>query len=327
MDHRLESLKTWLTTALKSTKFSVQPASEDASFRRYFRVTTEQGTYIAMDAPPIQEPIAPFIKTCTALVHQQVNAPHIYAQNQEDGFLLLADFGNQNYLDQLKHNANYLYACAIKSLVQIQRGVFEQAELDIPLYNHELLNNELDVFVEWFVEHHCQTELSIDQQQQWHSLKTLLIESCLEQPQVWVHRDYHSRNLMVTEINNPGVIDFQDMVIGPISYDLVSLFKDCYIEWPRARQLDWCNQYYQLAEQQLPEFQFTEQQLIRWYDLTGLQRHLKVLGVFCRLNYRDGKTHYMHDLPLVKKHVQNVFECQAELQPFQTFIYGLINER
>lgn len=325
MDQRLNLLEKWLVRTLNGDNFRLEPASEDASFRRYFRVVTDNNSsFIAMDAPPQQEPLTAFIETCSALAIQQVNSPKIFAKNIEHGFLLLEDFGNTNYLDQLTDNPDVLYQAAIKEAIKIQRGRFDQADFSLPLYDQTMLNTELEVFIEWFVQRHRQLQLNEHQQQLWQSLKNDLIASCLEQPQVWVHRDYHCRNLMVTKTDLPGVIDFQDMVIGPISYDLVSLFKDCYIEWPRAKQLAWCKDYCEQAKQQFPQFQFD--QFTRWYDLTGLQRHLKVLGVFCRLNYRDNKAHYMNDLPLVKKYVREVFQHQSELQKYQSFICELIDD-
>lgn len=322
VDKRLNQLSEWLNHELSMTILTIEPASADASFRRYFRATleidkphTEQQsvkTVIVMDAPPDKEPIDSFIAIAQALAKLDIHAPEIVAINQPQGFLLLEDLGNRTYLDELHKNADSLYNDAIDALIKLQSGKMSPVGWPLPSYDATKLEEEMDLFTQWYMNRHLGQSLSKQQQQSWSALKHMLIATCQEQPQVWVHRDYHSRNLMITEDQSPGVIDFQDMVVGPISYDLASLFKDCYIEWPRAQQLNWLASYQHKAQTKL-NINFTDsEQLIRWFDLTGLQRHLKVLGIFCRLYYRDGKEQYLNDLPLVAKYVLDVFNhCSA----------------
>ena len=320
MDKRLTKLKTWLLSVLDEPLISLTPASSDASFRRYFRAHTKTASFVIMDAPPKKEPLDQFIKIDTTLLKQGVHAPLILAQNIEEGFLMLEDLGDKTYLNELKQPDQSLYRDAIKSLIQIQLGTFEQKEFNLPNYDHKLLDQELNLFESWYCQKHLAISLSDDQKNIWDTSKKFLIENCLEQPQVWVHRDFHSRNLMRVDSNSPAVIDFQDMVLGPISYDLASLFKDCYIEWPREIQLQWLEVYLEHLEDKIPKLNVSIQQLTRWVDLTGLQRHLKVLGVFSRLYYRDGKSNYLDDMPLVKKYIREVVLLYPELSEFASFI-------
>lgn len=298
-------------------------ASADASFRRYFRVHTARQTKIAMDAPPEQEKLLPFIETAEALRRQNVHTPAIYAENHDEGFLLLEDLGNQSYLQELNEQPDKLYSKALQALIQLQRGVIDQPNFQAPIYNESRLAQEMDLFEDWYLRRHLDQKLSAGQSLIWQDTKELLIKVCVTQPQVWVHRDYHSRNLMVVPENSPAVIDFQDLVIGPIAYDLASIFKDCYIEWPRQQQLEWLQQYFEQSTRELSIFEYSFDQLVRWYDLTGLQRHLKVLGIFCRLNYRDGKAQYMEDLTLVRKYIVEVLDHYPELNVFKNFFTKL----
>ncbi len=270
-----------------------------------------------MDAPPERENTEPFIAGAKALAEQQVHAPVIYHQQIEHGFLLLEDLGSRVYLAELAQASEHLYTQAIGALIKIQKGTHEQAGLELPRYSESLLNDEMELFASYFLSKHLCVQPAGNAQKIWNETKQFLCHASLSQPQVWVHRDYHSRNLMITEQNSPGVIDFQDMVIGPIAYDLASLFKDCYIEWPRSQQHVWLREYYESLDTDLTSNTFSLQDLIRWVDLTGLQRHLKVLGIFCRLNYRDGKDQYMNDLPLVAKYVLEVLPLYSELRSFE----------
>lgn len=323
MDNRLEKLELWLNGISAEPIEKISIASADASFRRYFRVHTQGKTQIAMDAPPDREKLLPFIKTATALKQQNIHTPEIYAQNLDDGFLLIEDLGDTSYLQELPQHSDDLYQKAIGTLIQLQCGVQDQPQFQAPNYNENRLVQEMDLFEDWYLRRHLDYKLSAGQCLIWQDVKELLVKTCESQPQVWVHRDYHSRNLMVVEENCPAVIDFQDLVIGPITYDLASIFKDCYIEWSRDRQLAWLRLYFDRAQQKLPlaEIQFSD--LVRWYDLTGLQRHMKVLGIFCRLNYRDGKDQYMEDLPLVRKYVVEVLDLYPELKVFKNFFNKL----
>ena len=315
MDQRLSTIKSWLSDVLNSEDFTITPASSDASFRRYFRVSQAESTWIVMDAPPSQEDTGPFIKVSQFLNSQSLHVPNIIAQNSEMGFLLLSDLGSQPYLDMLNnHSADDLYRDAIDSLIKIQCS--DPTGIDLPRYDSKLLQTELNLFPEWFLERHF--ELSPPAFLQ--PLFDTLIDNALSQSQVVVHRDYHSRNLMVDSKQNPGIIDFQDAVIGPITYDLVSLLRDSYISWPEDKLEAWVHYYFDTAQQHglLPSCDITT--FTRWFDLMGLQRHLKVLGIFCRLNYRDDKPNYMADLPQTLRYVLQVSRRYDNLQPLADFL-------
>jgi len=317
LDKRLSLLKQWLDSQLNFKLTDLKPASEDASFRRYFRLFTASNTYIVMDAPPDREKIDSFLSVAKALTKQHIHAPAIHHHSEKHGFIVMEDLGNRTYLNDLIQNSEPLYSAAIDTLILLQRGHLDQPSFALPSYTENLLNNEMELFNKYFLNKHLKSKLNINSKKVWADTKEFLCRECLAQPQVWVHRDYHSRNLMITAKHSPGVIDFQDMVLGPIAYDLASIFKDCYIEWPRQKQHEWLAEYHQKLLSQSPEHSFSLDTLIRWVDLTGLQRHLKVLGIFCRLNYRDGKEQYMGDLPLVAKYVLEVIKLYPELDSFK----------
>ena len=318
MDIRLNLISDWLKNQLNLKINDLSPASADASFRRYFRAQTPQGSLIIMDAPPEKESITGFIEIAQALSSIGVHTPEVKAKDIQQGFLLLEDLGNVTYLEKLLSNSNNLYSDAIDSLILIQKGE-QQSTLDIPQYDAEKLEQEMDLFDTWFIKKHLKLDTDKNMQNSWTDCKTHLIDACLKQPQTWVHRDYHSRNLMVTKTNSPGIIDFQDMVKGPFTYDLASIFKDCYIEWSREKQLSWLEEYRLKAQQEsmFDSEPFSPEQLTQWFDLTGLQRHLKVLGIFCRLYYRDGKDQYLNDLPLVAKYVLETLSLYPQLSSFR----------
>ena len=310
-------LKDWLASLTEYSLSDIRPASADASFRRYFRVTDQNdgNTYVVMDAPPDKEDCTPFIHVAHLLRGVGVNAPEILKENNEQGFLLLSDLGDQPYLDHLSNErADDMYADAISALIQMQT-----IKNDLPAYDEQRLRDEMDLFESWYLNKHLDVVLNDKQKSDLKTTFSLLIESALEQPQVFVHRDYHSRNLMLLDKDNPGVIDFQDAVIGPITYDLVSLFKDCYIEWPGDKIKNWLDDYLQKSGHA-----FNKQQLIRWFDLMGVQRHLKVLGIFSRLNYRDGKAQYLNDLPLTLKYVVDTCKRYQQLEPLQHLLEQLV---
>jgi len=318
---RLSQLKQWLESLAENTYTNLQPASADASFRQYFRVTNKNDnkTYIIMDAPPEKEDSRPFMLVTNLIRRVEVNAPNIIAVDVKQGFLLLDDLGNRPYLDELNDDsAEKLYIDAIEALLKLQNidGV-------LPAYDAQLLQTEMDLFETWYLNRHLDTELNKAQKAVLNNIFKLLIKNAEEQPQVFVHRDYHSRNLMITDDNNPGVIDYQDAVFGPISYDLVSLFKDCYIEWPREKIEHWLDHY--LAR--LTPHRFIEKRtLVRWFDLMGVQRHLKVLGIFARLNYRDGKAQYLDDLPLTLKYIIDACNRYDELKPLKLLLEDTISQ-
>lgn len=306
IDHRLEQLKHWLQHDLNLADYSIEPASADASFRRYFRITTAQQTWVAMDAPPDRENCQPFVHIAHMIEAAGVQAPHIYQHSQEQGFMLLSDLGSIPYLSKLDlHSAEHLYHDAIHSLIKMQT-----LKNGLPLYDSKLLQFEMSLCPDWYFAKHLQRNLTTRQHEILQNTFDILTHNALQQPQVFVHRDYHSRNLMVTASDNPGVIDFQDAVMGAISYDLVSLLKDCYIAWPRHKVEDWVR-YFLDHNPQTAHISFS--QFMRWFDLMGAQRHIKVLGIFARLNHRDGKSGYLRDIPRVLAYVFDTCERYAEL--------------
>jgi len=312
---RLSQLKQWLESLAENTYTQLEPASADASFRQYFRVTdnTNGKTYIVMDAPPEKEDSRPFMLVTDLIRRAEVNAPQIIAADAKQGFMLLDDLGSRPYLDELNNDsADKLYVDAIEALLKLQN-----IDGMLPKYDAKLLQTEMDLFESWYLNRHLNINLSKTQKAVLNSTFKLIIQSAEEQPQVFVHRDYHSRNLMITDSNNPGVIDYQDAVFGPITYDLVSLFKDCYIEWPREKIEHWLDLY--LAR--LTPHRFIEKHtLVRWFDLMGVQRHLKILGIFARLNYRDGKAQYLNDLPLTLKYILDTCERYPELKSLKLLL-------
>ncbi len=306
----------WLKNDLLLTIDSWEPASSDASFRRYFRVMAAEGQFIVMDAPPEKENIEPFIRIAGLLARSQVNVPTIFQQNLTDGFLLLEDFGSQCFLDQLNtNNVTELYQSAFNTLFKIQSYTAIQ-DCGLPDYNEPLLQRELGIFEEWFLNQLLDIQIPASI---WESVRNTLVNSALEQPVTCVHRDYHSRNLMVLDDDSPGVIDFQDAVIGPITYDLVSLLRDCYIAWPNQQVEHWMTQYHnRLLQAKL--IACNPARFKRWFDLMGLQRHLKAIGIFSRLHLRDGKSNYLNDIPRTLNYVKTVCTIYPELVEFSDFL-------
>jgi aminoglycoside/choline kinase family phosphotransferase len=316
---RLPQLQHWLASIADHDLADIRPASSDASFRRYFRATDRNTgqTFIVMDAPPDKEDSEPFIHVTRLLRSVGVNAPDIITMDVDHGFLLLDDLGDQQYLDHLDQNSSdLLYNDALIALINMQR-----IENHLPPYDKQRLQDEMGLFEPWYLNRHLGIKLDQHQQSTLLSVFDLLTESALQQPRVFVHRDYHSRNLMLVEKNNPGVIDYQDAVIGPVTYDLVSLLKDCYIEWPRKKIEQWLDNYLQLTPVSIP---VDRNQFIRWFDLMGVQRHLKVLGIFARLNYRDGKSQYLDDLPLTLKYVIDACNQYDELSPLLNLLESTV---
>lgn len=312
---RLNQIDNWLKSQLPSTPFHFESASSDASFRRYFRVTANDKTWILMDAPPEQEDTDPFIKVASFLFKHGINVPEIVAKDKGLGFLLLTDFGSTAYLDQLSsQSVDTLYRAAIDSLIDIQ--LIKSNEAQLADYDKALLQREMDLFPSWFLDKHFGITPPPFLQQTFDAL----INNAVEQPQVIVHRDYHSRNLMHTKDNSPGIIDFQDAVIGPISYDLVSLLRDCYISWPQQKLNEFIGYYLSQSQAKGLLLGISTEQFTRWFDLMGLQRHIKVLGIFCRLNYRDNKPNYIDDLPLTLHYVQQVSAKYPEFSQLHHFL-------
>jgi len=314
-DARLALIHDWVSTGLALRSRAIEPASSDASFRRYFRVsTTDDRTFIVMDAPPGKEDVRPYVKVTRLLEATGVHVPHIHEMDVERGLLLLEDLGSTQYLTRLNagDDPDAMYGDALKALAAIQvKGRDGAAEL--APYDRAALMREMALLPEWFVAKHLALELSAEEKATIDAAFEFLTREALAQPVVFVHRDYHSRNLMVTPQNNPGVIDFQDALAGPVGYDLVSLLKDCYISWPRERVERWVSAYREQLLKLGGPGGSSEREFVRWFDLIGVQRHLKVLGIFARLWYRDGKSGYLADLPLTLDYVRTTCARYPEL--------------
>lgn len=300
------------------------PASADASFRRYFRVSHNSETSIVMDAPPRHEDCTPFLHVARLFGEAGVHVPAIRAQNLEDGLLLLSDLGNATYLSELTDSsADRLYGEAIDALVTIQLASRPDT---LPPYDEALLQREMHLLPDWYINKHLQAELSASQRESLERTFALITLNNLSQPKVYVHRDYHSRNLMVSS-PNPGVLDFQDAVYGPITYDLASLFKDAYITWEEARVLDWCIRYWEKARKAGLPVNADFYEFYRDFEWMGVQRHIKVLGIFARLYHRDGKTAYLKDMPLVMNYLRKACERYAPLHSLLRLLDELENRQ
>ncbi len=329
-DVRLQHLKVWLDEQL-AILFADQgwgavppatltAASSDASFRRYFRWEGEGRSFVVMDAPPPQENCKPFVDIDFLLAKSGINVPKIYAEDLERGFLLLNDLGNKTYLDVIdSENADALFSDALQALL-----AFQQLPMVAPLpsYDVALLRRELELFPEWYVKRELGVELDSTQQQQWQRISDLLIDSALAQPKVLVHRDYMPRNLMLSE-PNPGVLDFQDAVYGPVTYDVTCLFKDAFLSWPEERVRGWLESYWQQASALNIPVQPDFEDFLRASDLMGVQRHLKVIGIFARICHRDGKPRYLADVPRCFSYIEAVIARRPELAELQALFTSL----
>ena len=312
-DVRRDALARWLAPHLRGVPFTLTAASEDASFRRYWRATLADGaTYVVMDAPPDKEDCRPFVRVARMLVDAGVHAPQVLAQDLDQGFLLLSDLGTRTYLEHLNgKNAAELFADATDALLRWQLATRPG---ELPPYGEALLRREMSLFPEWYVEKHLRKELSASQRETLEKLFKVLVDSALAQPVVYVHRDYMPRNLMVCE-PNPGVLDFQDAVLGPITYDMVSLVRDAFISWEEERVLDWSVRYWEKAKRAGLPVAADFGEFWRAFEWMGLQRHLKVLGIFARINYRDGKPKYLADTPRFIEYANSVSKRYRELAP------------
>jgi aminoglycoside/choline kinase family phosphotransferase len=315
---RVELLTRWLRRDLGLPDFELAPASADASFRRYFRVTFGGESRIVMDAPPEREDIGPFVQIGRRLRAIGLNVPEIHAENAAEGFLLLGDLGSRDYLAALDAgSADRLYGDAFGALAALQ--ACGPAAGELPPYDRALLRREMELFRDWYLGRHLKLALSEAEQRMLDATFERLADEALAQPQVPVHRDYHSRNLMVAP-HNPGILDFQDAVHGAVTYDLISLLRDAYIEWPWERVAAWALGYHDLAVDHGILRGRGEEAFLRGFDLMAAQRHLKVLGIFARLNYRDGKGRYLADLPLVLRYLREEAARRPELRPLSDFI-------
>ena len=329
-DLRLQQLEVWLDEQLpilfNAQGWGVVPpatltaASSDASFRRYFRWEGGGRTFVVMDAPPPQENCKPFVDIAYLLSTSGINVPKIYAQDLPRGFLLLNDLGRKTYLDVINdENADQLFADAIDALL-----AYQQLPMDAPLpsYDVALLRRELELFPEWYVRRHLGLELDTRQQALWQRVSDHLIDSALAQPKVLVHRDYMPRNLMISE-PNPGVLDFQDAVYGPVTYDITCLFKDAFLSWPQARVREWQRDYWERAGQAGIPVQPDFEDFLRASDLMGVQRHLKVIGIFARICHRDGKPRYLADVPRFFAYIEAVLADRPELSELAELLTSL----
>ncbi|MGH1460622.1 MAG: aminoglycoside phosphotransferase family protein [Neptuniibacter sp.] len=320
MDARLDLLEEWLheimpgLSGFDREQWQVVPVSGDASFRRYFRVLSGANSWIAVDAPPEKEDSQPFIAVAETLLEQGVAVPRIYRFDLDQGFMLLSDLGDELYLGHLDDDkVDRLYTEALDALLLIQECAgLKQGVL--PPYDHALLTREVELFRDWFLQKLLGLELSDDEQSEVGRLFHYVIDSALEQPVVFVHRDYHSRNIMYREGQAPGIIDFQDAVLGPVTYDLVSLLRDCYIAWPDEQVYRWVEEYRLKligSGKMMPDSRHFQ----RWFDLMGAQRHLKAIGIFSRLLIRDGKPGYLEDIPRTFAYLLSVARKTYELEP------------
>lgn len=314
---RQQQLVQWLKSLYPGEQFTLAPASADASFRRYFRVTFTAGqTLIIMDAPPQHEDCRPFLHVAKLFEAAGTHVPHVYAHNLEQGFLLLSDLGNTTYLQALSGSnagtAKELYGAATGALIKIQLA---SRENELPPYDEALLLREMRLFPEWYIGKHLGITLSDAQHTKLENVFQRIIFNNLAQPRVYVHRDYHSRNLMRIEENNPGILDFQDAVYGPITYDLASLFKDAYICWEEAEIIDWLIRYWENARNAGLSVHSDFSEFYRDYEWMGVQRHLKVLGIFARLYHRDGKDGYLKDSPRVMTYLRAACARYIDLKP------------
>lgn len=333
VDGRLEGLEAWLHTCLPALFVArgwgvpgaarLTPASSDASFRRYFRWEDGARSLIVMDAPPPQEDCRPFVKVASLLAGAGVHVPEILAADLDRGYLLLPDLGRQTYLEVIDEgNADALFEDALKALVAFQRLPVEGL---LPAYDEALLRRELQLFPDWYLARHLGVTLAGEALVAWERTCELLVASALDQPRVLVHRDYMPRNLMLSS-PNPGVLDFQDAVFGPVTYDVTCLFKDAFLSWPEARVEAWLRRYWQLAQDAGIPLPASFAEFQRASDLMGAQRHLKVIGIFARICHRDGKPKYLGDVPRFFAYLDTVIARRPELAPLGELLAGLPKE-
>lgn len=330
MDDRLATLERWIAALHPQDEWTIAPASADASFRRYFRVRFAapsrvhgHASAIVMDAPPAKEDCRPFIRVARLFAEAGVNVPALLAEDLAQGFLLLGDLGDTTYLQVLApDSADALYRDAIEALVTIQRASRPDV---LPAYDRALLERELRLFPEWYVARQLGRTLSAAESAVLERTFEMVLANNLAQPPVYVHRDYHSRNLMRTA-PNPGILDFQDAVYGPITYDLVSLLRDAYIHWPEERVLDWAIRYWERARKAGLPVSDDFAAFYRDFEWMGVQRQIKVVGIFARLAHRDGKHRYLADQPLVLAYLRSACRRYNALNPFAALLDALAGE-
>lgn len=321
MVDRQNALKEWLNTLIKHNDFTLNSLAADASFRHYFRLQYDGLSQVVMDAPPDKETLSPFIHVARLFEEADIKVPHIAAINQPLGFLLLSDLGDRLLLGELdSNNVDYYYKEAMSILFKLQQ--YDSKTVNLPYFDKAFMLKEMELCSTWFFESYLGLELT-------EAEKSLILQTferiateVATQPLVCIHRDYHSRNLMLQEDNAIAVIDFQDAMLGPITYDLVSLLKDCYVSWPREKVLEWVG-FFHKKSPKAQQYCFND--FVRAFDLCGLQRHIKVLGVFSRLSIRDNKPRYLQDLPLTLNYVLECAKNYPELHPFLDFLQSRVS--
>jgi hypothetical protein len=316
----------WVRNTLCDPALTLESASADASFRSYWRTRHDGRSWIVMDSPPAQEDPQPWLEIGARLSAAGLHVPAVRAQDLQQGFLLIEDLGSQLYLPALNDaSVDALYSDAMDALLRMQRDV---SVAGMQPYDHAFLQRELEIMPEWFLRRHLGYTPECEEWDVLEMAFTTLLHSALAQPRCFVHRDYHSRNLLITPDNNPGIIDFQGALVGPIAYDLASLLRDCYIVWDRPRVEAWAESHRQrLRDAKLIDAAVDRERFLRWFDLIGLQRHIKVLGIFCRLCYRDGKPGYLDDLPRVYDYVIDVARGYPELADFVALLQRCVGDR
>lgn len=320
LTQRYAQMQDWLQEINQSPAHSLNRLAGDASFRCYYRLVNDKGSFVIMDAPPDKESCVSFVAVAKILGVAGVHVPVIYHQDLSRGFLLLSDLGDDLFLSQLTSgNADGLYQKAFETLLAVQQ-VPLTPEISLPSYSKSVLLREMQLFIDWYLVKYKKIAMSRAAQQELEKIFMLLIDNAKAQPQVCVHRDFHSRNLLLCKNDRVGVLDFQDAVCGPITYDLVSLLRDCYVAWPQAKIDAWVLQYYLQSKEHNRLAGVQVEQFIRWFDLMGLQRHLKCLGIFVRLYVRDQKPNYLNDIPRVLTYARMVCNKYSELTPLLNFL-------
>ena len=316
-DSRLTQLHEWIKENLGNIEYSLTPVSGDASFRRYFRLTNSNYKYIAVDSPPDKESNDKFVNVTHLLEAEGLPVPHIHYSSLDLGFFLLSDLGNKLLLDVLDDsNVDSLYKKALSALIIMQ----QTPATSLPLYDEQLLLQEMELFQEWFLTKHLSLQLTANDNSLLNDTFQALVNNALQQPQVFVHRDFHSRNLMQIEGKYPGIIDYQDAVLGPITYDLVSLLRDCYIQWPNEKVTKIAKNFYKRFIDDGSVANIEEKIFMKWFDLMGIQRHLKAIGIFSRLNIRDHKSNYLQDIPRTLGYLESIAKHYPETIKLSEFI-------
>ena len=316
-EKRLALLTEW-AKKLYSSSIEIEKASSDASFRSYYRIRSNNNTKIIMDAPPEKEPLSPFLDITKRLSKANINVPEIFELDEDLGFILMSDLGKTKYLDKLNDETVYcLYTDAMDTIHKMQTEVDAS---NLKNFDSKELITEMDLFKDWFLKKHLNHNFDNEGLNNIQECFDSLVKIILEIPTTFVHRDFHSRNLMITDSNNPGVLDYQDALIGPITYDAVSLLKDCYVNWDKKLITEMLSTYYKKIKADYNNIEFDEFSF--WFDVVGLQRHFKAIGIFSRLNYRDNKITFMRDIPRTYKYVDEVINKYTEL----TSVKEMLNE-